>query len=525
MITRHISIYIFTTYLFFGLLTSIGDTAAIKGLDEGSDVGYCKQIDFAGSNIVLTKSGLNCTLTESAAGGGSSEWTDTGTIVHPNEETADEVVIGGTTEAGADIFLGVDGDTRFNIQGNAVDFSIYGDTVNDTFFVDGSTDRVGIGISAPTVLFDVEGALEANTITEGTIAVHNNDEMDASSELAAIIDDETGTGSIVFATSPTLVTPVLGTITSGVGTALTALNGDNIQDDTIDDDSIDFVDVTLLDFGLAATHDTAGELDALYEATDATIYKEAEIAQIAIGVFNDGTDTNDDGTVIWGNIAEGELTDDSILEADLKAVDTAADEECLTFESTTGDFEWQACGAGGDTNSIYTKCWTAENTQPIKPITVPTSGTVDGVAPTGVDTGTNMEINYVPFDDTADEYRGIKFKVPSDVDAGTAVTIRVTGYAATAAAQDVALLFAWHEVADTEVWDGALTEELLTTTLTNVQDTLDTFTKSDQSSTSMGWVADDEILGFIGRDGDHATDDGLSGDFHMTQICIEIPRS
>ena len=52
----------------------------------------------------------------------------------------------------------------------------------------------------------------------------------------------------------------------GVGTSLTALNGENIQDDTIDDDSIDFDDVTLLDFGLAITHDTADELDALYEA-------------------------------------------------------------------------------------------------------------------------------------------------------------------------------------------------------------------------------------------------------------------
>lgn len=36
-----------------------------------------------------------------------------------------------------------------------------------------------------------------------------------------------------------------------------------------------------------------------------------------------------------------------ILESMLKAVDTPADEECLTSESTTGDFEWQSCGGGG----------------------------------------------------------------------------------------------------------------------------------------------------------------------------------
>lgn len=36
-------------------------------------------------------------------------------------------------------------------------------------------------------------------------------------------------------------------LTNGVGTSLTALDGENIQDDTIDDDSIDFSDVTLAD--------------------------------------------------------------------------------------------------------------------------------------------------------------------------------------------------------------------------------------------------------------------------------------
>ena len=58
------------------------------------------------------------------------------------------------------------------------------------------------------------------------------------------------------------------------------------------------------------------------------------------------TDLTTDGAVVWGNIAEGELANDTVLEADLKAVDTASDEECLTYETTTGDFEWQSCGSG-----------------------------------------------------------------------------------------------------------------------------------------------------------------------------------
>jgi len=45
----------------------------------------------------------------------------------------------------------------------------------------------------------------------------------SSANLAAALTDETGTGSAVFATSPTLVTPLLGTPTSGVATNLTGL--------------------------------------------------------------------------------------------------------------------------------------------------------------------------------------------------------------------------------------------------------------------------------------------------------------
>ena len=40
------------------------------------------------------------------------------------------------------------------------------------------------------------------------------------------------------------------------------------------------------------------------------------------------------------------IGNDKILEAHLKAVNAASDEECLTYESTTGDFEWQSCSTG-----------------------------------------------------------------------------------------------------------------------------------------------------------------------------------
>lgn len=47
---------------------------------------------------------------------------------------------------------------------------------------------------------------------------------------------------------------------------------------------------------------------------------------------------------------------DKVLESHLKAVDAAGDEECLTYEATGGDFEWQACGGASlpvvDTTSV-----------------------------------------------------------------------------------------------------------------------------------------------------------------------------
>jgi hypothetical protein len=61
---------------------------------------------------------------------------------------------------------------------------------------------------------------EANTHKVGTLAQHA---ATTSLELRTLISDETGTGSLVFATSPTLVTPALGTPASGVLTNTTGL--------------------------------------------------------------------------------------------------------------------------------------------------------------------------------------------------------------------------------------------------------------------------------------------------------------
>ena len=74
----------------------------------------------------------------------------------------------------------------------------------------------------------VSGTINTTTIPTNKTLVVTTDKLSvhaatSSSELAGVISDETGTGLLVFATSPTLTTPLLGTPTSGTLTNCTGL--------------------------------------------------------------------------------------------------------------------------------------------------------------------------------------------------------------------------------------------------------------------------------------------------------------
>jgi hypothetical protein len=73
------------------------------------------------------------------------------------------------------------------------------------------------GTDASSVAFSAGGTV---VYTSNKLSVHA---ATTSAELAGVISDETGTGALVFATSPTLVTPALGTPASGVMTNVTGL--------------------------------------------------------------------------------------------------------------------------------------------------------------------------------------------------------------------------------------------------------------------------------------------------------------
>lgn len=64
-------------------------------------------------------------------------------------DSGGNMFIAGTSASNADITLNADGSAVFNEQGNDADFRIEGDTDTNIFFVDASTNRVGIGTATP----------------------------------------------------------------------------------------------------------------------------------------------------------------------------------------------------------------------------------------------------------------------------------------------------------------------------------------------------------------------------------------
>jgi len=121
-------------------------------------------------------------------------------------------LMGGKTPAVGETYtVVIDPDTALE---EIVDVSNYtsGNSLTIARGIDGSS---GVAHSAGAIVRHMvvgRDLSEANTHANGTLAEHA---ATTSLELKTLISDETGSGSLVFATSPTLVTPVLGTVAAG----------------------------------------------------------------------------------------------------------------------------------------------------------------------------------------------------------------------------------------------------------------------------------------------------------------------
>lgn len=115
--------------------------AALKRFQVGSDGDGVT----VGGNLVVSGSSTLSTTSISSA--------------DINAGTIDATAIGGSTAAaGSFTTLNTSGQVVFNDAGADVDFRVEGDTDANLFFVDASTDRVGVGTSSPSARLSVVDA-------------------------------------------------------------------------------------------------------------------------------------------------------------------------------------------------------------------------------------------------------------------------------------------------------------------------------------------------------------------------------
>ena len=245
---------------------------------------------------------------------------------------------------------------------------------------------------------------------------------------------------------------------------------------------------------------TINGLDAIDSTGETTLEGTLDIA-------GDVSSTGMSSTVI-GN--------DKILEVMLKAVDAAADEECLTYETTTGDFEWQTCGGGSDTNANKEYWWPASATLPLE--------AADSIPPISKVAGINVDELVVLFDSSTDECRTISFKVPSDMTSGD-VTLTVGWKAPDVNTGNVNWDFRDNGGSASGVsTDIALVTHAFSVSSANAVRGKTTYVTSTDTTTTLGWVANDQVEAVYCRDADNAGDT-LSQDAYATGFGVSIPRA
>ena len=178
-----------------------GNTLTKATLTAGSGV----SITNGSGSITIAATGGSGTVTSVGGTGTVNGITLTGTVT-----TSGNLTLGGAL-TGVDLTTQVTGTLPVGNGGTGLTTGTSGGI---PYFSGSTTIASSAALAANALVIGGGAGVAPSTTTTGT-GILTFLGTPSSANLAAAVTDETGSGSLVFATSPTLVTPVLGTPTSG----------------------------------------------------------------------------------------------------------------------------------------------------------------------------------------------------------------------------------------------------------------------------------------------------------------------